>query len=73
MSSLQVLIHLAGIVNFAYGIYFQLYLDIPSSVSKTRNLYGGPWKFLTVMPFTVAIGASSLIAQSFSLSTCGCS
>lgn len=42
------LIHSAGVANYFYGIYFQLYLiDIPESVSKTRNAYGGAWKFLT--------------------------
>lgn len=48
MSAISLLTSVVGIVNFAYAIYFQYYLvDIPESVSKTRNLFGGPWKFLT--------------------------
>lgn len=45
---IHVLIHLAGIINFVYGIYIQGWvINIPPSVSKHRNSFGGPWKYLT--------------------------
>jgi len=45
---LSLLIHTAGVVNYAYGIYFQLVLlHIPEGAIKGRSSFAGPWKFLT--------------------------
>lgn len=42
------ILHLLGVANFAYAIYYEFYhINIPQEVSKTRHLYGGPWKYLT--------------------------
>ncbi len=47
---LQLLIHGAGVANYVYGIYFQLLVvDIPDSLSKNRNRFGGAWKYLTFL------------------------
>ncbi len=48
MTFLEILINGCGVANFAYGIYFQGYLlDIPAEVSRNRNAWGGPFKYLT--------------------------
>ncbi len=50
MLPFQLLIHVAGILNYVYSIHFQLnVVDIPDTLSKTRNLFGGPWKYLTFL------------------------
>ncbi len=45
---MQLLVHLLGLLNYSYGIYFEWFVvDIPESLSRTRRLFGGPWKYLT--------------------------
>ena len=46
---LSYLVHLASIANFAYAIYFRMYvLEIPKdSIIAQLAKFGGQWKYLT--------------------------
>ncbi len=44
---LPVLVHLAGVANFAYAAYTSYLITIPPEVSYSRDKFGGTLKYLT--------------------------
>ena len=45
---LAVLLHSAGVANFAFTIWYEFnVISIPEEISPRRSAYGGVWKYLT--------------------------
>nr|ACO11487.1 Androgen-induced protein 1 [Caligus rogercresseyi] len=56
----RLLAHVGSVGNFIFAIDFQWNLEIPLSLAKDRESFGGAWKFMTFWNLWVQLGMSLL-------------